>query len=236
MKGQHSSPDYLLYRAGAAALFPDTTYGVDSGGDPKYIPDLTYEAFQRFHATLYHPSNARIFFYGDDDPQRRLTLLDDYLGQFEALASPSQIALQPRFTEPRTIEQRYSAPSDGTAAKGMVTINWMLGEEQNITRTLALDILSYVLLGTPAAPLYQALMDSGLGERLTGGGYSDGMLQHSFSVGLKGINPEQAEAVEQLILGAFQFGNLRHEFGAVSSHGVGMALGLTVVLTGKRCL
>ena len=200
MKGQYSSPDYLLYRAGAAALFPDTTYGVASGGDPKYIPDLTYEAFRRFHATLYHPANARIFFYGDDDPQRRLALLDDYLSQFEALDSPSQIALQQRFTAPRAVEQRYSAPTDGSTAKGMVTINWMLGEEQDITRTLALDILSYVLLGTPAAPLYQALMDSGLGERLTGGGYSDGTLQHSFSVGLKGINPDNAETVERLVL------------------------------------
>mgnify|MGYP001172651028 CR=1 FL=1 len=200
MKGQHSSPDYLLYRAGQAALFPDSTYGVNSGGDPKYIPDLTYEAFRAFWETLYHPSNARIFFYGDDDPERRLRILDEYLSAFERSEPPSQIVPQPRFAAPREVEQTYAAPADGAEKKGMVTLNWMIGEERDITRILALDILSYLLIGTPAAPLYKALMDSRLGESLTGYGYNDGQLQHTFSVGLKGINPDDAPKVEELIL------------------------------------
>ncbi|PDW02836.1 insulinase family protein [Candidatus Viridilinea mediisalina] len=201
MKGQYSSPDYLLYRAGIEAIFPDTTYGVSSGGNPQYIPELTYEAFQQFHATLYHPSNARIFFYGDDDPEQRLTLLAAYLDQFEALASPPQIGLQTRFSEPRTVEQTYAvSPEEQGQKKGMVTLNWMLDAEQNQTRILALDILSYLLIGTPAAPLYQALMDSRLGESLTGSGYYHGLLQHTFSVGLKGIDPAQAATVETLIV------------------------------------
>lgn len=199
MKGQHSSPDYLLYRAAQSAIFPDTTYGFNSGGDPKYIPDLTYEAFKRFHATLYHPSNARIFFYGDDDPERRLLILDAYLGQFEAAPVAAEIALQPRFDTPRVFEQPYSAPADG-GKKGLVTVHWMIGAETEIERILALDILSYILVGTPAAPLRKALIDSRLGEDLTGSGYNDGQLQHTFAVGLKGIDPADAERVEQLIL------------------------------------
>ncbi|HMQ34004.1 MAG TPA: insulinase family protein [Chloroflexaceae bacterium] len=204
MKGQYSSPDYLLYRAGQAALFPSSTYGVSSGGDPRYIPDLTYEAFSDFWKTLYHPSNARIFFYGDDDPERRLRILDEYLGQFERAESPSQIGVQPRFDAPREVEQTYTAPAEGAERKGMVTLNWMVGEERDITRILALDILSYLLIGTPAAPLYKALMDSRLGESLTGGGYNDGMLQHTFSVGLKGIDPADAPQVEELIIGTLE--------------------------------
>ncbi len=200
MKGAYSSPDSLLYRYSQQALFPDTTYGVSSGGDPKYIPDLTYEQFKRFHETLYHPSNARIFFYGDDDPERRLAILDAYLSQFTAMASPSQIGLQPRFAAPRVVEEHYAAPAEESGKKGMVTINWVIGEQPDITRVLALDVLSYILLGTPAAPLYKALMDSRLGESLTGGGYNDGIREHTFSVGLKGIDPADAAQVEQLVL------------------------------------
>jgi Zn-dependent M16 (insulinase) family peptidase len=200
MKGAYSSPDSLLYRYSQQALFPDTTYGVSSGGDPRHIPDLTYEQFKRFHETLYHPSNARIFFYGDDDPERRLQVLDAYLSQFEPLESPSQIALQPRFEAPRIVEQTYAAPSEESGKKGMVTVSWMLGEETDMTRVLALDVLSYILVGTPAAPLYRALMDSRLGESLTGSGYYDGLRQHTFSVGLKGIDPADAAKVEELAL------------------------------------
>ncbi len=200
MKGQYSSPEYILYRAGQSALFPDTTYGLSSGGDPKHIPDLTYAQFKQFHATLYHPSNARLFFYGDDDPAQRLVILDACLAQFERVASPSQIGRQARFAAPRSTEETYSAPADGASKKGMVTVNWMVGEESDVTRVLALDILSYILLGTAAAPLYKILLESRLGESLTGGGYNDGQLQHTFAVGLKGIDPDDAVKVEALIL------------------------------------
>ncbi len=85
MKGAYSSPDSMLYRASQHALFPDNAYGYDSGGDPRVIPDLTYEQFKTFHETYYHPSNARLFFYGDDDPTERLRLLDSVLSAFDAL-------------------------------------------------------------------------------------------------------------------------------------------------------
>jgi presequence protease len=70
MKGVYSSPDSQLSEHSQQSLFPDTTYGLDSGGNPRAITDLTYEQFLDFHRTYYHPSNAWIFFYGDDDPER----------------------------------------------------------------------------------------------------------------------------------------------------------------------
>ena len=83
MKGVYSSADSLMYEAAQQTLYPDCTYGKDSGGNPPNILDLTYEQFEAFHRDLYHPSNARIFFAGDDDPTERLEILDAYLSQFE---------------------------------------------------------------------------------------------------------------------------------------------------------
>jgi Zn-dependent M16 (insulinase) family peptidase len=203
MKGAYSSPDSVLYRYAQQSLFPDTTYGYSSGGDPKYIPDLTYEAFQQFHATLYHPSNARIFFYGDDPPEERLRLLDAVLSQFERIDPPSQIGLQPRFTEPRSFEHTYPAPADAGAKKGMVMISWMVGEELDVATVLTREMLGYMLLGTSAAPLRKALIDSGLGDDVSGG-YNDGLRQHTFSVGMKGIDPATADQVEALVLSTLE--------------------------------
>ncbi|NTW97169.1 MAG: peptidase M16, partial [Oscillochloris sp.] len=195
MKGVYSSPDGMLGRLNQQSLFPDTTYGYSSGGDPKAIPDLTYGQFKRFHSTLYHPSNARIFFYGDDPEDERLRLLDACLGEFEPIDPPSQIELQPSFTAPRSFEYTYSS-DDESGKKGMVALNWMIGAERDIERILRIDLLSYILLGNSGAPLRKALIDSGLGEDLTGSGYNDGLLQHTFTVGLKGIAPADAQRVE----------------------------------------
>ncbi len=82
MKGVYSSPDSVLGREVQQALFPDNTYGVDSGGDPTVIPQLTFAQFQDFHARYYHPSNSRLWFYGDDDAEKRLEILDAYLSEF----------------------------------------------------------------------------------------------------------------------------------------------------------
>ncbi len=75
MKGNYSSPDSMLHELSQQSLYPDITYGLDSGGDPKHIPDLTYAQLKAFHQRHYHPSNAKLFFYGDDDPDERLRLL-----------------------------------------------------------------------------------------------------------------------------------------------------------------
>lgn len=199
MKGAYSSPEGLLYRYSQRSLFPDTTYGQDSGGDPTVIPDLTYEQFRHFHQTLYHPSNARLFFYGDDPADERLRRLDAVLSQFDRIEPSSQIGLQSAFDAPRSYEHVYSSDDD-SGRKAFVTINWMLGEERDIKTTLALDILSYILLGNAGAPLRKALIDSGLGEDVIGGGFNDGLRQHTFSVGMKGMAAEKAEELEGLIL------------------------------------
>lgn len=202
MKGAYSSPDNLLGRYTQQTLYPDNTYGVDSGGDPKHIPDLTYEQFMRFHQTCYHPSNALIYFYGDDDPAKRLEIVQGYLGDFSAKDANTAVALQPRFDAPRRLTVGYNAGDENSESqkRGLVSVNWMLFESGDVEASLAHHILSHILIGTPASPLRKALIDSGLGENLTGGGLDDELRQAMFTAGLKGINPDDAPKVEQLIL------------------------------------
>lgn len=201
MKGAYSSPDGLLYRASQQALFPDTVYGLDSGGDPSVIPQLTYAQFKNFHTTYYHPSNALIYFYGDDDPQERLRILDGYLRNFEPQPVAIELAPQPRFPAPRRITRAYGidAGSDQTP-KLYVQLNWLLSEADDPALVMGLSMLSYAMVSTQASPLRKTLIDSGLGEDLTGGGLGAGLREMTFSVGLKGVAPGRDMEVEELIL------------------------------------
>ena len=220
MKGVYSSPDSLLAEYSQRALFPDTCYGLDSGGDPERIPDLTFPQFMDFHRRLYHPANAYAFFSGDDDPEKRLEILDAYFSLFDAATTPpdSAIGLQPSFDAPRRQVRFYASDAAGDAeddapeaagqAKAMCTVNFGLpevaGGPDGPDLALALGVLEHALVGLPSSPLRKALVDSGLGEDITGGGLETDLRQLAFSVGLKGMPAATAEtsadAVEQLAL------------------------------------
>ena len=198
MKGVYSSPDSLLSELSQQSLFPDNTYGFDSGGNPMEIPNLTFKEFKAFHRKYYHPSNARIYFYGDDDPEKRLHLVDDYLKDFECLNVDSAIELQQSFDRPRELTRTFPAGEDETS-KGMVTLNWLLKEGTDEEANLAFHVLEYILLGMPGSPLRKALMDSNLGEDLSGGGLSSELRQMYFSTGLKGIDLENVGKIVHLV-------------------------------------
>ena len=182
------------------ALFPETPYGFQSGGDPEVIPDLTYEQFKLFHQLYYHPSNARIFFYGDDDPDKRLEILEDYLKDFNFQDVNSEIPLQKAFNHPVRKVVPYDSGESGQDAKAYIKMNWMLSEGNDSELVMALSILSHVLLGTPASPLRKILIESGLGEDLVGNGLEEEYRQLAFSTGLRGVEIEKIDAVEELIL------------------------------------
>lgn len=201
MKGAYASPDNLLAEYSLHSLFPDTPYRFDSGGDPRQIPSLTFERFEAFHKTYYHPSNARIFFHGDDDPQERLRLVDGYLREFDAAMIDSSIPSQPPFPAP-VREERFYMVGEGEddQKKGMVTVNWVLGETAAGEMNFALQVLDHILLGTAGSPLRKALIESGLGEDIASEGLGDELRQMYFSAGLKGVLPENLEKVEPLVL------------------------------------
>ncbi|XP_027105923.1 presequence protease 1, chloroplastic/mitochondrial-like [Coffea arabica] len=204
MKGVYSQPDNILGRTSQQALFPDNTYGVDSGGDPQVIPKLTFEEFKEFHRKYYHPSNAKIWFYGDDDPNERLRILSEYLDMFDASSAPNESIIQPQklFSEPVRIVEKYPvAEGDDLKKKHMVCLNWLLSEKPlDLETELAMAFLDHLLIGTPASPLRKILLESGLGEALVGGGIEDELLQPQFSIGLKGVQEDNIQKVEELIM------------------------------------
>ncbi len=203
MKGAYSSPEGVLYRQIKSAMFPDNAYRHDSGGDPEVMPNLTYEQFRNFHETYYHPSNSRIVFYGDDDPEQRLKIADSYLQEFDAVVVDTAVPPHPPFEKPQRFTYPYSVEADSdNSQKHYVTLNWVLAPtDDDMALQRALSVLSVTLLGTAGSPLRKTLVDSGLGEDVIGGGYSSRMRQGTFSVGMKGVNAEKIEAVEALIIG-----------------------------------
>merc|ERR1719247_2137392 len=202
MKGVYSSPDSLMYRASQQLTFPDNTYAVDSGGDPMAIPTLTFEQFKSFHDAYYHPANSRIFFYGDDDLEYRLELLDEYLKDFDAAdASPatSEVATQKLLPTPRRVVQKYPVTEGETEPTHMVMLNWLLHEQPLSSEDeIALSVLDHLLMGTPTSTLYKPMIESGLGAAIMGGGLSDELKQATFSIGLKGVKKDDVAKVEAL--------------------------------------
>jgi Zn-dependent M16 (insulinase) family peptidase len=199
MKGVYSSPDSLLGEWSQQSLFPDTVYGLDSGGHPLRIPTLTFEAFLDFHRRYYHPSNARFFFSGDDDPEERLRRIDAVLSGYDRIEPRSAIPEQAPFPAPRRREERFPVdPASPDRDNGFASINWMLGAVGSAERVFELSLLSYVLVGTAASPLRKALIESGLGEDLAMAGLDPQLKQLTFSVGLRGMAPEDADRFERL--------------------------------------
>ncbi len=203
MKGLYADPDWVQTVAGMGALMPDTVYGLDIGGQPRHIPELTYEQFRAFHAAYYHPSNARLFLYGDMPLEETLRRIDACLQEFDQAPPGPPVALQAPFPAPRALTVPYPASAGEEGPKAYLTVSWLLRENDDPVEALALGILDYILLGSPAAPLRKALVDSGLGEDITAVG-SWPARQISFSAGLKGVALDDAERVEPLILQTLQ--------------------------------
>lgn len=201
MKGSYSSPDRLIYDYTEKSLFPDNAYAFDSGGDPKKIPDLTFEKFKEFHEKYYHPSNSRIFFYGDDDPEKRFEIIDEYLDKFDRIDIDSAIYPQAAFKKPvRVIRSFDAGDSDESGSKARFTLNWLFSKKKNPEFILSMYLLEYILLGMPGSPLRKALIESGLGEDLSGAGLDGDLLQAYFSTGLKGIDPDNIDKAQNLII------------------------------------
>jgi Zn-dependent M16 (insulinase) family peptidase len=196
MKGAYSSPDSILLERSQQALFPDTTYGLDSGGNPAKIPTLIYQEFRKFHETHYHPSNARIFFYGNDNPERRLKILSEYLDGFQRLETPpdSSVPLQKPFDKPVYIEEKYAVGEEKDHA--FITVNWAIPDG---ILHFALTVLDQILTGTSGSPLRKALIESELGEDLAGFGLETSLRQPAWSIGMKGVEIENLGKVEALI-------------------------------------
>ncbi|MBI5140861.1 MAG: insulinase family protein [Nitrospirae bacterium] len=202
MKGAMSDPRSIMGHAMAKALFPTSTYGYNSGGEPSDIPNLTWRMLRDFHSRYYHPGNARMFTYGNmplEDHLREINGLA--LSRFSRATVDSAVREEPKFVAPREIVEKYAVPPGGDYdAKCMVQTAWLMPPLTDDFEVLAANLLSALLLGNPAAPLYKALMDSRLGSQLAPGtGYSDSNKQTHLAAGLQGVRFEDAPKVAAVI-------------------------------------
>jgi Zn-dependent M16 (insulinase) family peptidase len=200
MKGVFSNPEAVLFKNVLESLFPDTTYGYESGGDPDVIPDLTLEQFVLFHRRYYHPSNCYIFFYGDGDVAEYLEFLDaNYLNDFGKTEIKSKIGLQSQFTEKREVVATYPIlPHEEEKDKTYFSLNWVIDRATNPELVLAFTILEYLLLETPAAPLKVALQNAQIGKDVFGQ-FEGAIMQPLLSVVLKNSNKNHREKFGSIV-------------------------------------
>lgn len=204
MKGVYSSPDSVLERQMMRELFPDTTYGVDSGGDPDHITDLTYEEFQEFYRVHYHPSNSYIFLYGDMNIEEQLAFLnDEYLSHFDAIEVNTEVGLQAPFTEGKVVSYPYSVGSEEpTDNRTLHSFAYVLSDVTP-EHSLAFEVLTHALLTSPAAPLKQALVKAGIGSDVSGY-YLDSIRQPMWTVQATGSNLDKQADLQRIVESTLQ--------------------------------
>ncbi|MCI1727761.1 MAG: insulinase family protein [Lachnospiraceae bacterium] len=200
MKGVFSSPDEVLGRQTFNVLFPDTPYGVESGGDPAVIPTLTYEEFLNFHRKYYHPSNSYLYLYGDMDMAETLSWIDEnYLKDFDALAVDSEIASQKPFKKMKNFVGEYPVEDDEQLKNNTyLSFNAVTADPFDLKESIAFDVLDYALFSSPGAPVKQALLDSHVGTDVYGSN-EDGILQPYYSIVAKGANLSDKEKFLRII-------------------------------------
>lgn len=202
MKGVYSDLDGIISREESKSIMPKTIYGKDSGGNPSEIPSLTYKNFKSFHARYYHPSNSYMIVYGSFGIEKTLKIIDEeFLSKFDSIKLNLAMPKQPRWSQPvkKTIPYPISH-EEKTDNKSAVVINFLTNPLTDTITSLAMSIIEMYLLDNASSPLKKALMDSKLGEALTSSGYGDFQYNTFFTVGLKGINPENADKIENLII------------------------------------
>lgn len=200
MKGSLSSPSARLAEAINACLFPDLTYGVNSGGDPKVIPELTYEGLKQFHQTFYHPSRCLFFFYGNMPLEGHLNFIcEKVLNHTEKASSLPMIPPQPRFSTPRDMEFKYPITLDeNTSEKTMVAFAWLTCHILEQQETLALNVLETILLDTDASPLKRAFLNSGLCKQVQSFMDTD-ISEIPIGIILKGCHPSRVDDLENIL-------------------------------------
>ncbi|MBQ3665904.1 MAG: insulinase family protein [Lachnospiraceae bacterium] len=194
MKGAFSSPDDVLDRVISQSLYPDTCYGVESGGNPDFIPDLTYEKFIDFHKRYYHPSNSYIYIYGDIDMDEMLEWMDrEYLSQYDYNPVDSEICLQTAFDSMVKVREEYPiSESEDTSDNTYLSYNFVVGDILDKELYLAMQVLEYAIISMPGAPIKQALLDKGIGKDIQGR-YNNYIRQPYFNFTAKNANEEDQD-------------------------------------------
>lgn len=204
MKGAYSDPGTVLYHAAKRALFPDTFYANESGGHPIHIPELTQKEFVDFHQTYYHPSNSFSFIYGKVNIDEQLHHLDTYFSQFDYKSVDKGITYQEPLQKPLEIEEPYSITQDESEEnKTFLSLEFVIGESKNIEQYVHYSVLTDILLGSNASPIWKALIESGLGADVEGG-INNSLAQTTFDFSLSNSEKIHKDAFKNIIFNTLQ--------------------------------
>lgn len=199
MKGALADPESQLSGVISRSIFGETTYGFESGGDPKAIPDLTYEKFIAFHQKYYHPSNAYFFLYGDMEPLSCLQHIhEEYLCKFKQSDLLPVIGETDCVKKGETLLGSYPASDEKDSSGTYLAYAMKVGKCTDPERIIALQILSYVLLESNASPLKNALLDAGICEE-TEGWFDSSTYEMVFSIIAKNAEAEKMDAFIRII-------------------------------------
>ncbi len=198
MKGACGTVDAIMDNELCRLLYPDTCYGYISGGDPASIPQLSYEGFLQAHRDFYHPSNARIYLDGNIPLEQLLALVDSYLCKYNRRTDLPQIRKQCPIA-PTTKHVLYEiGKEEPTENRVHVILGKHLCHWQDRKRILAFDILASYLAGSNAAPLKEALLETGLAQDA----YlycNDGMAQPYFALCIRSTQEEHIPALQKIL-------------------------------------
>ena len=202
MKGAMSSPREVMGRSLLGALYPDTTYCHNSGGEPSKIPELTHRDLIDFHSKYYHPSNAFFYTYGSFDLSDHLKFIHEkVLSRFEQKEMDTTVPSQPRWAESREVTRHYPLPGDEDPEKKFqACVAWLATDIKDSFEILVLTVLEQVLLGNASSPLRKALIDSGLGSAVSDAtGFDADLRDTMFACGLKEIAEDGIKPMEELV-------------------------------------
>ncbi|MCK5760463.1 MAG: insulinase family protein, partial [Candidatus Delongbacteria bacterium] len=194
MKGAMSNPVSILMDKLAATLYPGSTYSVNSGGDPEAIPDLTYEQFIEFHRKFYHPSNSKIYLYGDADLNEELKFINhNYLDGYDHLEVDSKIDAGNLITSQQFAEYKFPInPSESDENRSYIALGTKVTTPDNIKENIAFSIITNILFNSDASILKKNIMKSGIANDLTGY-YDDNAFFTSMVTFISGSEPNKKD-------------------------------------------
>ena len=205
MKGAMSSVPRQLWHGVSKSLYPTTTYGFNSGGDPDFIPDLTYADLKNFHKKYYHPSNAVFFSYGNIDANElQQEIEDSVLKKFTPKLDNLRVNPEPAF-EVEQYSHSYYNPLPDDENNHHVVVAWLLDSTKDPVDHLEACLLENILLDNSSSPLRKALESTDLGKAPSPITFMETeQKQMAFVAGLEGVEKGKEKDVEKLVLSVFK--------------------------------